>query len=51
MLTKLAFSRKPLGDAVEVKDALTLMISFAGLMLALLTLVIRVIEVFHRNKK
>lgn len=36
---------------VEVKDALTLMISFGALIIALLTLVVAIVAAINQNKK
>ncbi|MDF2717137.1 MAG: hypothetical protein K0R28_4062 [Paenibacillus sp.] len=36
---------------VEVKDALTLMISFGALIIALLTLVVAIVVAINQNKK
>lgn len=36
---------------VEVKDALTLMISFGALIIALLTLVVAIVAAIDQNKK
>ncbi|WP_240633461.1 putative holin-like toxin [Paenibacillus montanisoli] len=35
---------------MEVKDALTLMISFGALLIALLTLVVAIVAVFNQKK-
>ncbi|NEN86808.1 putative holin-like toxin [Paenibacillus elgii] len=39
------------GDAVEVKDALTLMISFGMLLIAMLALVVTIVSAISQNKK
>ena len=38
------------GMAMEVKDALTLMISFGALIVALLTLVVAILAAFNQKK-
>ncbi|WP_263639021.1 putative holin-like toxin [Paenibacillus sp. alder61] len=36
---------------VEIKDALTIMISFSGLIIALLTLVVAIVVAINQNTK